>query len=166
MARNWREAAETADEFFRLFSSAFWPRNPTVDQRLGSIAATARAVLASLKAGTCQHKPAAINRWIVRHLDLCARTFCRPPPVELVELIQRQLGVAGEERDGNRKNREKFIAAAHHVAQYPSATPARIARAINYDQNRIIAKWLEDQEFQEIVGSRRLRLAHQQKRGT
>ena len=166
MARNWREAAETADEFFRLFSSAFRPRNPTVDQRLGSIAATARAVLASLKAGTCQHKPAAINRWIVRHLDLCARTFCRPPPVELVELIQRQLGVAGEERDGNRKNREKFIAAVHYVAQHPDATPAQIARFIKYDQKNIIRGWLEDKEFQEIVGSRRLRLAYRQKRGT
>jgi hypothetical protein len=160
MPRDWRAEAAAAEEFFDLCGGG------TVDQGLANIAATARALLADLKAGTRRHQRAAINRWAVRHLDLCARTFCRPPPVELVSLVEHQLGVAGAERDGNRKNREKFIAAAHHVAQYPDATPAQIARSIKYDQKRVIATWLEDPEFKEIVGMQRRRLAHQQKGGT
>jgi hypothetical protein len=159
MSRDWRDDADAAEEFFGLLGA-------TVDQRLDSIAATARALLSDLKAGTCRYRRSAINRWAVRHLDLCARTFCRPPPVELVALVEHQLGVASGARNSNRKNREKFIAAAHHVAQYPDNTPAQIARAIEYDQKRVIAMWLEDQEFQEIVSTRRLRLAHQQKAGT
>jgi hypothetical protein len=52
------------------------------------------------------------------------------------------------------------------VAQRLDATPAQIARAIKYDQKRVIKSWLEDPEFQEIVGTLRLRPAHQQKKGT
>jgi hypothetical protein len=150
---------EAAEAFFALTGR-------TVDQRLQDIAATARAVLDSIERRSCPHKPSAINRWAVRQLDLCARTFCRPPSSELVALIERQLGAHASERDGARKNREKFVAAAHHKAQFPDATPAKIARAIGYDQKNIIKIWLEDQEFQEIVGTRRLRLAHLQKKGT
>jgi hypothetical protein len=158
MSRDWRTDAAVAEEFFGLLGA-------TVDQRLERIAETARAVLASLKTGTCQHKPAAIHRWTARHLDLCARTFCRPPPVELLELNEYLLGADKPERS-TRKNLEKFIAAAHYVAQHPKATPAKIARAIEYDQKRIIALWLEDQEFREIVGIKSLRLTSQQKKGT
>ena len=73
-----------------------------------------------------------LNRWVVRQLDLCSRTFCRPPPPELVELVECLLEVESPERDGRIKNRAKFVAAVHYVAEYPDATPAKIARAIKY----------------------------------
>lgn len=146
-----------ADELFRALGL------DSVDQRLERIAATSDALHRSLKAGFYKNRKAVIARWAVRHLDLCARTFERPPPVDLIKLIEYQLGADKPERDGARKNREKFIAAAHYVAEHPDVTPAKIARAIKYEQKRVIACWLKDKEFQEIVGTRRLRLAHQQK---
>jgi hypothetical protein len=155
--RDWRAVAEAADEFYGLFGAP-------VDQQLENITATAHTVLANLKDGTCRHKPADINRWTIEQLDLCAQTFCCPPPAELVRLVEYLLGADKPKRNGARKNREKFIAAAHHVAQYPDATPAQIARAIEYDQKIVIKGWLGRPEFQEIVGSRRLRIAHQQKK--
>jgi hypothetical protein len=138
----------------------------SVNQRLERIAATAAALLKGRKAGMHKSQLADINRWAIRQLDLCARTFERAPPVELVQLLEYQLGANKPKRDGTKKNREKFIAAAHHVAEHPNATPAQIARAIEYDQKYVISGWLEDPEFRDIVGIRRLRLAHQQKKGT
>jgi hypothetical protein len=130
------------------------------------MAATAAAVLKGRNAGLYKSQLADINRWAVRQLDLCARTFQRPPPVELVQLIEYQLKADKPKRDGAKKNRQKFVAAAHYVAEHPDATPAQIARRIKYDQKHIIVGWLEDQEFREIVGARQFRLPHQQKRGT
>jgi hypothetical protein len=150
-----------ADKFFRTLS----PRD-SVDQRLERIAATSATLHNDLKAGMCRYRLAIINRWVIRHLDLCTRTFKRPAPVELVRLIEHLVGADKPERNGARKNREKFVAAADYVAHYPDATPSKIARAIKYDQKRIIARWLEDPDFQEIAGIRHLRRAHQQKRGT
>jgi hypothetical protein len=149
-----------ADEFFRALGL------DSVDQRLERIAATSAAMHSSLKAGLYKSRIAAVNRWVVRQLDLCARIFCRPPPPELVKLIEHLLGVDCPERNGRIKNREKFVAAVHYVAEYPDATPAKIARAITYDQKSVIARWLQDSEFKELVGTRRFRLAHQQKKGT
>jgi hypothetical protein len=135
----------------------------SVNQRLERIAATAAALLKGREAGMYKSQLADINRWAIRQLDLCARTFERAPPVKLVQLLEYQLGADKPKRDGAKKNREKFIAAAHHVAEHPNATPAQIARAIEYDQKYVIAGWLEDREFQEIVAIRRRRLVHQQK---
>jgi hypothetical protein len=149
-----------ADELFQALGLE------SVDRRLDWIAATAAALLKGRKAGMYKSQLADINRWAIRHLDLCARTFERPPPVELVLLIEFQLGADKPKRDGTKKNRQKFIAAAHYVAEHPNATPAQIARRIKYDQKYIIAGWLNDQEFREIVGARQFRLAHQQKKGT
>jgi hypothetical protein len=147
-----------ADEFFSALGMA------TVDQRLERIAATAEAIRKS-PAGFYSGRRAVVHRWTARQLDLCSRTFCRPPPVELVRLVEHLLGADKPERNGAKKNREKFIAAAHHVALHSDATPAKIARAIKYDQKHVIARWLDDSEFREIVGTRRLRLTHQQKKG-
>jgi hypothetical protein len=138
----------------------------SVEQRLARIAATAEALLEGRKAGMYKAQLADINRWAIRQLDLCSRTFECAPPVELVQLLEYQLGADKPKRDGTKKNREKFVAAARHVAERPHATTAQIARAIKYDQKRVIAGWLEDPEFREIVGIRHLRLAHQQKKGT
>jgi hypothetical protein len=148
-----------ADELFRALGIA------TIDQRLERIAKDAAALQKRLQAGFHKNQLAMIHRWVTRQLHLCARTFdCAAPP-ELVLLLEYLLGAHKPERNGNRKNREKFIAAAHHVAQYPDATPAKIARAIKYEQKRIIRCWLDDREFKEIVNTRRLRLSYQQKRG-
>jgi len=149
-----------ADELFRVLGL------PSVDQRLDRIAKDAATLRKGLQAGFHKNQLAVINRWAIRQLDLCARTFDRPPPLELVVLLEYLLGADKPERNGSRKNREKFIAAAHHVAQYANATPAQIARAIQYDQKRVIQSWLCDREFNEIVDTRRLRLAHQRKEGT
>ena len=110
--RGWRESAEAAEAFFQLVGQA------TVAERLANIASTARAVLHALKTGAHTHAPAAINRWAVRHLDLCSRTFHRPPPPELVALVAHQLRADKPERSG-RKNRPKFVAAAHHIDDFP-----------------------------------------------
>ena len=147
-----------AEEFFRLVGGA------TVDERLARVAAASAALHKSV--GFYKNRVAEINRWTVRQLDLCSRTFERPPPVELVRLIEHLLGADKPARNGCRKNPEKFTAATHYVARFPDATPSKIANAIKYDQKRVIARWLKDPDFQEIVGMKRLRLAHEKKRGT
>jgi hypothetical protein len=118
---------------------------------LEGIASQARALLD----GEIVERRAVVNRWIVRSLDLCARTFCCPPPPELVELVARQLGVAGTARD-ERQNWQKFVAAAHYVAANPEATASQIARAIDYDQKQQIKRWQADPEFDELVKLARL----------
>jgi hypothetical protein len=118
---------------------------------LEGIASQARALLD----GEIVERRAVVNRWIVRSLDLCARTFCCPPPPELVDLVAKQLRVAGTAR-GERQNWEKFSDAARYVAQHPEATPAQIARAIDYDQKRQISRWQADPEFDELVKLNRL----------
>jgi hypothetical protein len=130
--------AEAAEGFFAAIGA-------TVDQRLEAIATAAR-ILCQIK----NDSPADVNHWAIRQLDLCSRTFCRPPPVELVELIARQLHVNGKRRT-DRKNRAMFFAAAKHKAKDPSATAAQICRAIGYDQKRQVKKWMADPEFCEIA---------------
>jgi hypothetical protein len=92
----------------------------SVNQRLERIAATAAALLKGRKVAMYKSQLADINRWAIRQLDLCARTFERAPPAELVQLLEYQLGANKPKRDGAKKNREKFIAAAHHVAEHPN----------------------------------------------
>jgi hypothetical protein len=147
MTADWRAAAEAAEQFFAHVGL-------TVDQRLASIAGTAGRELDRLKAGTRAHRPAAIKRWVVRQLELCAQTFCRPPPTELVQLIEHLLGVDKPARDRARKNPKAFFAAASYLAAHPSATNHEIAREIDYHQKRIIAGWRNDPEFRKIAGIR------------
>jgi hypothetical protein len=147
MTADWRDAAEAAEHFFAHLGL-------TVDQRLASIAGTAGRELGRLKVGARAHRPAAIKRWVVRQLDLCARTFFRPPPPELVQLIEHLLGVDKPARDGARKNPKAFFAAASYLAAHPSATNNEVAREIQYDQKRIIAQWRKDPEFRKIAGIR------------
>jgi hypothetical protein len=144
---------EAADGLYAALGSS-------VDAKLEQIASSATVLRKSMEAGFYSRRAVDIGRWATRQLQLCSETFCCPPPPELVALVAHMLGADKAER-GIKKNRAKFIAAAHYVAKYPDATPGRIATAIRYDQKTVIAGWLEDQEFQEIVGSRRLRLAHQ-----
>jgi hypothetical protein len=146
-----------ADELFRALGL------DSVDQCLARIAATAATLLEGRKAGMYKSQLADINRWAIRQLDLCSRTFECAAPVELVQLLEYQLGADKPKRDGAKKNRKQFVAAARHVAERPDATPAQIARAIKYDQKHVIAGWLEDQEFREIVALRQLRLEHEKK---
>jgi hypothetical protein len=157
MTPDWREAAEAAEKFFALVGD-------TVDQRIARIATNARALLQSREAGRC--RSTALSRWAVRQLDLCSRTFSRPAPPELVQLVEHLLGVSGPERDGQRKNRDKFLAAVEHVARHHDATPSKIGRAINYDRNAVIKTWLEAPEFQEIVAHKRYAIDHAEKKSS
>src|SRR5262245_5927345 len=134
MSADWRAGADAAAELLALTGH-------TVDQRLARIAATAGYNLEALKDRTCPNRPAAINRWLVRHLDLCARTFCRPPPPELVALAAYQLAVKGPPRS-HRKNLRMFLAAARHKARHPDASVSQIAKAIGYPQKTTIKGWL------------------------
>jgi hypothetical protein len=136
---------EAAEQFFAVTGY-------TIHQRLEGIADTARKLRRLTEAGHLYARKhgAEINRWAARHLDLCVRTFCRLPPVELVKLMERQLGADRPPRT-RRRNPEKFSAAAEYEARHPAATSSAIARAIGYNQQRMIAKWRKDPCYQEIV---------------
>ena len=134
-------------------AARFFPRfGPSVDTRLERLECDAAALLEQVRQG--ERKRAPIKAWVKRQVEVCATVFAEPPPPSLVELVATLMGVKERSR-ADRRNREMFFAAATYLANNPNATATQIKRAIKYDQQQQIKKWMADPEFMAAVNARR-----------
>jgi len=134
-----------------------------IDRRMAGMSESAATALALLlereKQPRKQNDPtypkAEVARWAARHLDLCSRTFQRPPPTSLVDLTAHLLDVS-KEPTGNPRPPE-FWRAADYLAEHPDSRDSPAARAVGVS-NHTIKKWRGDPEFCQAIEGRRLML--------
>lgn len=124
----------------RLFARTGWP----VEKQLAAIEREAKNLMALDKLD------ADDRRWAIRALRTCSIVFAEPPPPTLVTLVERIAKVPGVARSRVRR-KDKWFQAAKHKAAHSEASPRQIAIAIDYDQFRTIARWMEDPDWQDEV---------------
>ena len=140
----------------------------SVDDRLAGMAKTARTVLEEIQrtdnepravAGQKRRRPTIIGRWAARQLDLCAKTFERPPPKELVDLFNYLHDAAAPFT--TRPLANQWYRAAHHKALHPDASLREIAAASGVSHT-LCRDWLKnDPDFAaEIDGVRQVVKTH------
>jgi len=148
-----RKAAE------KLFALTGW----TLEQRLASIERIAAELVKENRAG---HRctGADVRQWVAKNLYVCSTVFDAPAPKSLVELNKILLKVSDQPRS-RLKNKAMFRKAADYVAAHPGATPCQVKRGIDYDQRKVIARWMASPEFLEAVETARLEAARVRKLG-
>ena len=71
----------------------------------------------------------------MRNLDLCVRTFGRPPPAKLVDLIAHLLRVSKEPI--GRGFTPDYWEAVRYVAEHPKASNREVGRAVGKSKDTI-----------------------------